>query len=109
VSEARTPGNTIGRVLAPLKPAPHARIESPRSISTPQNIESPRSSIWTSQKSSLVDLDVAEIPVRWLLDRGANVKCKPDKDGRTPRSLALKTPDDPTSRLVLETLAARDR
>jgi hypothetical protein len=48
-----------------------------------------------------------EGPVRWLLDRGANVRCSADARGRTPRSLALERPDDDSSRLVLETLAAR--
>ena len=47
-----------------------------------------------------------EWPVRWLLDRGANVKCTADRQGRTPRSLALETPDDSTSRLLLEALGA---
>lgn len=48
-----------------------------------------------------------EGPVRWLLDRGADVACSADRRGRTPRSLALKSPDEPSSRLVLEKLAAR--
>ncbi|MBK9036803.1 MAG: hypothetical protein IPL61_37065 [Myxococcales bacterium] len=48
-----------------------------------------------------------EGPVRWLLDRGADVQCKADRHRRTPRSLALKRPDEPSSRLVLEQLAAR--
>ncbi|MBK9036798.1 MAG: hypothetical protein IPL61_37040 [Myxococcales bacterium] len=48
-----------------------------------------------------------EGPVRWLLDRGADVACKADRHGRTPRSLALASPDEPSSRLVLEQLAAR--
>ena len=48
-----------------------------------------------------------EGPVRWLLDHGADVKCKADAQGRTPRSLALKTPDDPCSRLVLERLSTK--
>lgn len=49
-----------------------------------------------------------EGPVRWLLDRGADVRCKADRRGRTPRSLALEHPDEPSSRLVLAKLAARD-
>ncbi len=40
-------------------------------------------------------------PVRWLLDRGANVECAADRHGRTPRSLALERPDDSSSRLLL--------
>ncbi len=48
-----------------------------------------------------------EGPVRWLLERGADVRCKADRRGRTPRSLALESPDEPSSRLVLEQLAAR--
>ncbi|MBL0215809.1 MAG: ankyrin repeat domain-containing protein [Myxococcales bacterium] len=42
-----------------------------------------------------------EGPVRWLLDRGADVACAADAQGRTPRSIALETPDDPCSRLLL--------
>ena len=44
------------------------------------------------------------VPVRWLLDRGANMECAPDAGGRTPRSLALKRPGDASSRLLLEAL-----
>jgi hypothetical protein len=42
-----------------------------------------------------------EGPVRWLLDRGADAACAADAQGRTPRSIALKTPDDSMSRLLL--------
>lgn len=42
-----------------------------------------------------------EGPVRWLLDHGADVACAADAKGRTPRSIALGTPDDPCSRLLL--------
>ncbi len=42
-----------------------------------------------------------EGPVRWLLDRGADVACAADAQGRTPRSIAAETPDDPSSRLLL--------
>jgi hypothetical protein len=42
-----------------------------------------------------------EGPVRWLLDHGADVTCAADAKGRTPRSIALETPDDPCSRLLL--------
>lgn len=42
-----------------------------------------------------------ELPVRWLLDHGAEVACAADADGRTPRSIAAETPDDPCSRLLL--------
>jgi hypothetical protein len=47
-----------------------------------------------------------EGPMRWLLDRGADVHCSADAQGRTPRSLARKRPDDASSRLLLEAIAA---
>ena len=47
-----------------------------------------------------------EEPVRWLLERGASLDVAPDSLGRTPRSLAQKYPDHPSSRALLAAINA---